>query len=143
MASYTYSDLREDEIRLLRLLPANGNFTEDICIVLEHAPLFTRDMQSQWQARLHSKTKLREQLPDGWGVFRNPEGKHFFTSGYGNVQYEHPNAAIDAKLYEEPVEDTRDSSQPDYEALSYVWGSPNDLVSVFVYNDDTAHFQTP
>jgi hypothetical protein len=136
MASYTYSDLRENEIRLLRLLPANGNFTEDICIVLEHAPLFSRDMESQWQARLHSKTKLREQLPEGWEVFRNPEGKHFFTSGY-DVQYEHPNAAIDAKLYEEPVGDTRDNSQPDYEALSYVWGSPNDLVSVFVYDDDT------
>ncbi|RYN54306.1 hypothetical protein AA0118_g9272 [Alternaria tenuissima] len=141
MASYTYSDLCENEIRLLRLLPANGNFTDDICIVLEHAPLFSRDMQSQGQARLHSKIKLREQLPEGWEVFTNPEGKHFFTSPGYNVQYEHPDAATDARLYEEPVGDTQDNSQPDYEALSYVWGSPDDLVSIFVYKDDTAHFK--
>jgi hypothetical protein len=137
MTSYTYSDLRENEIRLLRLLPANGNFTDDICIVLDHAPLFPRDMQSQRQARLHSKMKLREQLPDGWEVFTNPEGKNFFASGYDNVQDVHPNAAIDATLYEEPVGYIRDNSQPDYEALSYVWGSTDDLVSVFVYEDDT------
>ncbi|KAH8637733.1 HET domain protein [Alternaria alternata] len=68
MTSYTYSDLRENEIRLLRLLPSNGNFADDICIVLDHAPLFSRDMQSQWQARLRSRIKLREQLPDGWRV---------------------------------------------------------------------------
>jgi hypothetical protein len=140
MTSYTYSDLRENEIRLLRLLPANGNFADDICIVLDHAPLFPRDIQSQWQARLHSKMKLREQLPDGWEVFMNPEGKHFFASGY-DVQYEHPNAAVDARLHEDPIGDTRDSSQPDYEALSYVWGSPDDLVSVFVYEDNTALFK--
>lgn len=140
MASYTYSDLRENEIRLLRLLPANDNFTDDICIVLDHAPLFPRDMQLQWQARIRSRVKLREQLPDGWEVFTNPEGKHFFSAGYG-IQYEHPNAAIDARLYEEPVGDTRDHSQPDYEALSYVWGSPEDLVSVFVYEDDAALFK--
>ena len=137
MAFCTYSDLRENEIRLLRLLPANGNIADDICIILDHTPLFPQDMQSRWQARLQSKIKLREQLPDGWEVFTNPEGKHFFASGY-DVQYEHPNAAVDARLYEEPVEDTRDNLQPDYEALSYVWGSPDDLVSVFVYEDDTA-----
>jgi hypothetical protein len=112
MTSYTYSDLRENEIRLLRLLPANGNSTDGICIVLDHAPLFPRDMQSQSQARLRSKIKLREQLPDDWRVFTNPEGKHFFASGW-DVQYEHPNAAIDARLYEAPVGGTRDNSQPD------------------------------
>jgi hypothetical protein len=138
MTSYTYSDLRENEIRLLRLLPANGNFTDDICIILDHAPLFPRNMQ--WQARLCSKVKLREQLPDGWEVFINPEGKHFFASGY-DVQYEHPDAAIDARLYEGTVEDTQDNSQPDYEALSYVWGSPDDLVSIFVYEYDTVLFK--
>ncbi|CAN9308419.1 unnamed protein product [Alternaria alternata] len=139
MTSYTYSDLRENEIRLLRLLPANGNFTDDICIVLDHAQLFPRDVQSQWQARLQSRIKLREQLPDGWKVFINPEGKHFFASGYDNVQYEHPNEAIGASLYhEESIGYIGDNSQPDYEALSYVWGSPDDLVSVSVYEDDTA-----
>ncbi|CAN9214094.1 unnamed protein product [Alternaria alternata] len=141
MTSYTYTDLREDEIRLLRLLPANGNFTDDICIILDHAPLIPRDMQSRWQTRLYSKIKLTEQLPNGWRVFITPEGKPFFRSRYGKVQYEHPNAAIDARLYEEPIEDTRNNSQPDYEALSYVWGSPDDSVSVSVCEDDTAHFK--
>jgi hypothetical protein len=99
MSTDTYSDLCEKEIRLLRLLPVNEGLTDDICIVLYHACLSPRNVQSQWQARLRSKIELREHLPDGWAMFINPKGRHFHASGY-DVQYEHPNAAVDTPLDE-------------------------------------------
>ncbi|KAN0113200.1 HET domain containing protein [Hyaloscypha variabilis] len=123
MASYSYADLEKDEIRLIRLLP--GNFNDNICFVIEHAPLVPKKPQSRSQSQAHSKLELGEPLPDGWKVFMNPEGRYFFWSGVGSI------------------EEGQESQQIEYEALSYVWGLPDDLACVSIYRHDAGSSATP
>lgn len=65
--------------------------------------------------------QLKETLPKRWALLRNLEGRYLFNTEEGTMTWEHPDPGIDKAAYEFPTHHNK--LDPDYEALSYVWGS--------------------
>ena len=129
MPPYRYRGLDEakNEIRIAEILPAK--FEEAIEIKLVHAPLRSYDDSKK---RAISLQEVRAATPPEWLVRETPERRFIFEradSTSENTSWTHPEPEFDnARL--EPRE-PEESSQT-YEALSYVWGSPEDPKSILV-----------
>lgn len=151
MAPYTYKklDRSRDEIRLMRLLP--GEFDDKIECTIFHSPL---PPAPSTQSSRMSLEKIRKTLPDPqslamgvtpedlgdgkkipdpeiWGVGETLGGRYiFFHTGTVDSTvpntFEHPVRGFDRSSYIQPPSA---KYEPDFEALSYVWGSPFDLAT--------------
>ncbi|KAK7752672.1 hypothetical protein SLS62_005441 [Diatrype stigma] len=76
--------------------------------------------------------QLRKTLPPSWIVTRTLEGRHLFIDQKTDIgQWRHPLPEIDPSRYEQQPSAT-DGFEPQYEALSYVWGSDNAPHFIFV-----------
>lgn len=159
LSTYHYHPLRDSEIRLIQLHPAQ-QYHDDISLTIFHQPLAAHKDEPK-TTRL-SRTQLQSTLPKGWEVFETPEGRYLFcndptdedesdegddedddetpqdseSDGSGNgdfvTTWEHPDANIDRALYELPPESTFWEQETVFEALSYQWGSPNNPGAAFV-----------
>lgn len=159
--AYYYHPLRDSEIRLIQLHPAQ-QIHDDNLLTIFHQPLNARKDESK-TARL-TRTQLQSTLPAGWEVFETPEGRYLFcndpaeededddvdgeaddddeasqesesdgsSDGDFVTTWEHPDLSIDRVLYELPPESTFWEQDTVFEALSYQWGSPNNPGTAFV-----------
>ncbi|KAL6901780.1 HET domain-containing protein [Trichoderma evansii] len=77
LSTYHYHPLRDSEIRLIQLHPAQ-QYRDDISLTIFHQSLTARKDESK-TTRL-SRTQLQSTLPKGWEVFETPEGRYLFCN---------------------------------------------------------------
>lgn len=134
--TYTYQhlDASKNEIRLVTILP--GTHDDPLEITLHH--VYLDPLPPQPPPNILSLEKLRETLPPGWNVYQTTGGRGgrmLFEGPDKTTTWIHPSpnvspTAYDVTLY--PVQDTGDG--PDYEALSYTWGSASPSTALVVYS---------
>lgn len=130
MSSYQYSKLVDADIRLLTLLP--GQPGSDIKIQIHHAPLIAPPDRPRQQMSLD---ELRKRLHDGWEAQETVEGRFVFENDELNVtSWSLPDDNIPSSLYSAPTDET--VFAPQYEALSYTWGSPENPQTVQVVSHE-------
>jgi len=96
-----------------------GKFGDEMHLSIIHSPFIAREPPV---SEKFSVEQLRWTLPPNWKVFQTYEGRYLFCEGStGRTFWNHPNPVINWKLNEL---NTDESIYSDYEALSYVWGSP-------------------
>ncbi|KAJ4226179.1 hypothetical protein NW759_004765 [Fusarium solani] len=137
MSSYQYSKLVDADIRLLTLLP--GQPDSNIKIQIHHAPLRAPPDRPRQQVTLD---ELRKKMPDGWEAQETVEGQFIFENDELNVtSWSLPDDSVPASLYSTPADET--VFIPQYEALSYTWGNPENPQTVqVVSHDDPSIFWT-
>lgn len=134
MNTYQYRplDAQQGEIRLFELLP--GSFDDPIRIAIFTTPFIGPEI-----VRLNSGylEYVQSTLPEKWRAHENLEGRILFLHSDGYSSYIHPtNMERSFYMLREPVEDVSD---PEYEALSYVWGDSDVQHSVEVVGDTSIH----
>ncbi|KAG7291026.1 hypothetical protein NEMBOFW57_001034 [Staphylotrichum longicolle] len=120
MVSYKKLDLERGEIRLLTLHP--GEFDDPIRISLRHAILPIPDEPlAEPQVNLED---IQKTLPPGWEVHKTFEGRViFWNPAEQKSSWSHPDPAV-PYVSEIPRQPRKLApSQPEFEALSYTWGS--------------------
>ncbi|KAI0469545.1 HET-domain-containing protein [Xylaria cf. heliscus] len=122
MEEYQYEPLQDpkQDIRLVTILP--GEFNDAIRIRITHHRLVEHEIESH-PPRLSLK-ELQQRLPDGWDMGETLGGRYIFEEPHtGLTTWTHPDPTLDPACYR-PEEDARGYRvEPEYEALSYVWGS--------------------
>ena len=140
MATYHYfllADPKKD-IRLIELLP--GDRADDIVVSIRHASLTPPPPLRK--SKRPSLKELEKTLPPGWLVGENLEGRRLCIRPVAlhnwHTTWKHPDAMFGSELQEEETGDASSECSLDYDALSYVWGSPDNPVTVFVRPTETA-----
>ena len=130
MRAYQYHKLQVEtqEIRLLVLQP--GKFADDICFTILHRPLVP-PLKDETPAKQLSVEELRKTLPEGWTVDETLDGRYLFIHDSLRSSWSHVDPNFDRELYELP-EPQRPTLEPNYEALSYTWGSVKNPVAARV-----------
>ncbi|KAF2093888.1 hypothetical protein NA57DRAFT_68918 [Rhizodiscina lignyota] len=120
MIPYEYSSLRNEEIRILKLLP--GGLDDPIRMTIEHAPLIIPNKTKEPTKRI-SQEQLQSTLPSDWKVYIAQDGRYIFRcwSPY-MTSWTHPDLDLDKSCYEGYEHDPDPGFVPNFEALSYVWG---------------------
>lgn len=120
-----FQDARRD-IRIVELLP--GQFDDSVRVLIHHAPLVQRPDVADTRMTV---TELAKTLPSGWKVASNLERRYFFRNiKEKTTSWEHPDPRVDKATYDLPTRD--ESLDPQFEALSYVWGSEQRLHSLII-----------
>lgn len=130
---YTYQplDIGRKEIRLFILLP--GAYDDPIRGMIRHTPLPT--MEYLPDKRLSLKD-LENSLIPPWMVFETAEHRYLFEDvDKDETFWVHPDPHFDQSLYAGYGKDPDPKYEPKYEALSYVWGSPQDPEILSVQDD--------
>lgn len=114
---YTYTQLSEPDldIRVVEILPGKGD--DEICIRLKHTQVVTQSNTSE-----QGGTKdLPDELDSGWGVAKTLDGRLIFVNpDSGKLQWDPPDVEFDPSIYKK---DSLVEAQPEFEALSYTWGT--------------------
>ncbi|KAI8626049.1 HET-domain-containing protein [Xylariaceae sp. FL1651] len=138
MDQYLYAGLDEasEEIRLVDLMP--GREHDDICFSIFHVSL--HPPSPTVETDMVPTDQLQETLPEGWVVKETLEGRYLFmrlgSSGVPN-SWDHPDNTVERASYDMEVQKPKSDFEPNYEALSYTWGSTWNSVEVYVV--DTTH----
>ncbi|KAK6606664.1 hypothetical protein H4I95_04313 [Botrytis cinerea] len=141
MAPYEYAQLEREneEIRLLSLMP--GARDDDISIRIFHVPLIIPPRQTGEIKRL-SLEQLQETLSDGMYVMKTIDGRYIFKHRSGNANsWDHPDPTFDRALYDLPKHGDFLENKPQYEALSYIWGSTENPVKAHVLGETSTMIQ--
>lgn len=147
MSLYKYRGLKDQEIRLLSLLPT-PNLDDPIRIIIFHVPLATACESAIKKPQLEElKSTLPQDCSTGdkhdWSVAETPEGRTIYTFWDGShtrrCTWEHPT------LYENSItgdDSAISNSVPkliSYEALSYSWGSTVKCEIAYIELQETPH----
>ncbi|KAH6857146.1 heterokaryon incompatibility protein-domain-containing protein [Chaetomium sp. MPI-CAGE-AT-0009] len=124
--AFEYLPLKEEqlEIRLLSVQP--GCECDPLVLHIRHASLLIP--LTSPHPRL-SVGELQKTLPKGWAVFETDgPGRRFLFEHEetDTTSWTHPDPSFDPGLYAPLDELPPAQFEPDYEALSYVWGSMDD-----------------
>ncbi|CAM1510676.1 Fc.00g010110.m01.CDS01 [Cosmosporella sp. VM-42] len=138
MAPYQYQKLDQagQEFRLIKLLP--GPFENKLRVSVTHEP-FPVPRNSRVPAeQVPSKDELQTSLPDGWTVWETLEGRFIFNrvlaDGTDATTWTHPVADFPKETYESAGLQDNAALRPNYETLSYTWGSADRTDSLFMKN---------
>lgn len=139
MKQYQYSPLDGEEIRLVHILP--GQFDDPIRIAIVHArlpPASAAGANSQGRRLL--LRGIRDALPRGWRAYETVDGRVIYRNRHSkNTRWIHPdpNFRDTNATTSVPTDDDNGilgHGPPDYEALSYVWGSSSCSATAIVEN---------
>lgn len=133
MGLFVYSALdgEEEEIRLLSLMP--GEPGDPITLAISHAPLHQPDEQPDAQPARLPLDEVRKTVPDGWWVGETLDDRYIFEcESLEKTSWDHPDPSIPRALYDLSLPKPWLAYETKYEALSYVWGSPENTVEVYV-----------
>jgi hypothetical protein len=129
---YTRLEAPSKDIRLITLLP--GTHDEHILVRIKHARLPIYDDDSP-NAAEKTRREIEATLPPGWVVFETKEGRFIFSNDELDVSsWSHPSLPDD-ELPRSAIPHTPET--PEFEALSYTWGSPHSRRAVFI--EDPSH----
>lgn len=136
---YTYSSLSDPstEIRLLKLLP--GNDHDPILVQIDHASLVDRERPTEAPVSQKSLEGINKSLPTGWIAYETWSHRIIYTNLELDIStWQHPSAK-DFKISQEngfkPAPDGS-ADTPQFEALSYTWGSPKSCKAIFIQDSD-------
>ncbi|KAK3997893.1 heterokaryon incompatibility protein-domain-containing protein [Cladorrhinum sp. PSN332] len=137
---YKYQPLKnQTDIRLVTIYP--GQLDDPIIIGISHAPL---DESEPRPPRL-SLAVLQVSLPDNWRAYQLLDKRFIYwyetDQEDGYAQWEHPDPTVDLSPYEQVQADYAFS--PEYEALSYTWGSPADPETAYIREDNDDDDKSP
>ncbi|KAK7955667.1 HET-domain-containing protein [Apiospora aurea] len=136
---YRPLDQSKNEIRLVTIHP--GKHDDPIEITLNHVSL--NPPPPRLLPNMLGLTDLQATLPPGWSVHETFRGQVLFKGPDESTTWAHPDPRIDPATYDvtlisvQHIEDT-----PDYEALSYVWGSMSRPATVVVCGDSISRNDT-
>lgn len=128
--SYTPLDTDKQEIRILRLFPGLRN-EEPIRLAISHEPFVVKSKRVKKSA---ITKELLESLPKNWYAYENLEGRIIynymnFEDGSDYSTWQHPDPSFIQKIH--PQDEAIDI-KPDYEALSYAWGTADNSELVYI-----------
>lgn len=129
--SYQHLDESKNEIRLVTILP--GNHDDPLEITVQHVSL--NPLPLQLPPTTLSLSQLEETLPPGWNVYQTPEGRMLFEGPDRTTTWVHPCPHMSPTAYDitqQLIHEAEDT--PDFEALSYTWGSFSRTATVMVYS---------
>lgn len=132
MALYKYTQLsrKDEEIRLLELMP--GKREDDISLRILHTPLVIHPKEKNEIKRL-SLEELQKTLPQNMYAMENLDGRYLFKHRDGQPNtWDHPDPELDPALYKLPAHRIFRANRTNYDALSYIWGSTENPVTVKV-----------
>lgn len=141
MTPYKYTQLgrENEEIRLLSLMP--GARDDDISMHIFHVPLIIPLRETNEIKRL-SLEELQKTLPDDVYSMKTIDGRYIFKHRNGNPNsWDHPDPNFDRALYYLPKHRNFAENIPNYEALSYVWGSTENPVTAYVLGETLSTIQ--
>lgn len=142
---YVYSPLADPrlDIRLLELQP--GAYDDEIHIVIYHTALDPSSKKQQ-PDRI-SLEEVRRSLPNEWRAYETYDHRYVFCTGHGEsvrTAWEHPDPGYQGAVSHHGFEyDDLHEEWPAFEALSYVWGSPENPEDVFVLNAQSSSSALP
>lgn len=134
---YSRLDVAQQEIRLITLLP--GSFDDDIHFRLWHTPL--RPVTQRPELCRISPAELQRTLPNGWTAVETSQYQYrylFEEDETSETSWEHPDSSVVSDLYAPHVEDPPIGFAPEYEALSYTWGSTKDPEMAYIHENPTS-----
>ncbi|KAK7926543.1 heterokaryon incompatibility protein-domain-containing protein [Apiospora marii] len=135
---YVYQplDVSKSEIRLVTVLP--GEHDNPIQITLQHVSL--TPLPPQPLPTVMSLEEVRATLPEGWYANRSLRDRIMFQRQAGPRSdwistWVHPNPDISQTAYNTTMHPPASKKGiPDFEALSYAWGSLNLTATVFAHD---------
>ncbi|EXL76500.1 hypothetical protein FOPG_08773 [Fusarium oxysporum f. sp. conglutinans race 2 54008] len=136
MARYQYSslDTKADEIRLIKLMPGlpGQKITFKIFHTsVVHGPIAKPKPDPRMEVEELEKTVTKE-----WIVKETLEGRYLFLHlKEPKNSWDHPDPGVDPSLYCLPKNEEVISTQQEYDALSYVWGSTNEKIEVQIQTE--------
>jgi hypothetical protein len=131
MTLYPYSKLEDEakDIRLVNVLPCRRDDNIRLTISLAKPP-------TQLAQRM-SLQKIRETPPSCWSAYETTEGQYLFQQdGTDHTSWAHPLTHIGPSFYELPEVESSEFS-PNYEALSYTWGTKANSEIAYIESEDT------
>lgn len=148
MKQYQYSPLDGEEIRLVHILP--GQFDDPIRIAIVHARLPPAPAAgANSQGRRLLLRGIRDALPRGWRAYETVDGRVIYRNRHSkNTRWIHPDPNFRDTNASTSVPTDDDNGilghgPPDYEALSYVWGSSSCSATAIVENYTTPLHSVP
>lgn len=136
MVTYNYTKLitEKNEIRFFALLP--GAFDEPLVIRISQEEWLPADLALGHEPNLITKDLL-DSLPAGWQAYETFNRRIVYEQEEPEyTTWEHPNPDYHEKVDLATVSPIKDFEG--YEALSYTWGSQDQLVTVYVHDFSTA-----
>ncbi|TLD28814.1 hypothetical protein PspLS_03749 [Pyricularia sp. CBS 133598] len=143
---YEPLDASKGEIRLAILLP--GHLSDPLVLQLPTVQLREPLLQEPWDANNIPKSLIQPALPTNCFVKKTLSNRLLFfqpaAESYGppwdpdwkgTASWKHPVSQSDSIL--PPTQFSREPGDPQYEALSYVWGSSTDKEVAFVQTSDS------
>jgi hypothetical protein len=128
MPAYQYRKLNGADIRLLELLP--GRFDDPLEAVIKHVPL---SEPVKAETKMLSREELQSTLPEGWKVRQTLDGRYIFSDPF-QTTWKHPDSAFEETLYAGFAGDCTPDPECMYEAFSYVWGTDESEVCLYIEN---------
>jgi hypothetical protein len=128
MATYQYQPLANPsmDIRLITLLP--GSIGDEIYLQISHERLIRPSGTPQQHLNID---ELRETLPDDWDAVETLDGRYLFGH-YGLTSWTHPDPDVPPSSYQPPPDGPPLGFRPQYEALSYTWGTSENPQTAFI-----------
>ena len=140
MRPYQYTKLLDPskEIRLLNLLP--GEFSDPIRFTMRNASYIPPSIEEPSNSNRISLNELQRTLPPDWHAHETLEGRYIFrfrSGPDGDTSWNHPDPQFNSRLLDDSG--NRPVFEPEFEALSYVWGSTKTTETTYIHpseNDD-------
>lgn len=129
--TFVYTPLHDpkNEIRLITLLP--GLIGDSIKVVLWHTKLVQPAIEAD-NGRA-TMEEVRAALSPDWIAVENSEGRFLFVNEtIEKTSWSHPNPDFDQSKIKQRAQLPPPGFSPNFEALSYVWGAPDNPASIEV-----------
>ncbi|KAI1368213.1 heterokaryon incompatibility protein-domain-containing protein [Xylaria arbuscula] len=141
ISSYEYAPLDPDShaIRLVTILP--GQPDDRIELEITHTVLPPVDAEPV--THKDSLVEIQRHLPRGWLALKTAQGRMLFhkrsDDGIDRSQWDHPDPSFRSESGNSTEQIPDSSYRPEYEALSYVWGSPEPYEYAYVMSKDASN----
>jgi hypothetical protein len=141
MAPYEYQflDATKNEIRILHLQP--GRRDDLIRLSIEHVAFEPSKDNASPRISDERLQRLQADLPDDWCIFRTLEGQaiYFFPSEDERPysSWKSPNSTHDDAHSTEKEVSSKKRVEPEFEAVSYTWGSSNPLAEIQIIDSQS------
>jgi hypothetical protein len=124
---YTFSSLANPstDIRLVTILP--GESADDICVRIDDARLIVPAQHESPTAM--TRVDVQRTLPRNWNARQTTGGDFIFLNRAAGINtWHHPDPQLDLRHGNRP----ETTFEPAFEALSYVWGPPEEVSGILI-----------
>lgn len=131
--AYVYQHLDESKNDICLATRRLGNHDNPLKIMLQHVSFNL--LPPQPPPSTLSLSQFQDTLPRGWSVCQTTEGRILFESPDKTTTWVRPSPHVSPTAYDITLPTARDIvDTPDFEALSYTWGSFSRTATVVVFS---------